>query len=72
MTKQQRAAIKAGGLENHYHSPAAVRANREGLRGDLATSNHFQHLAPTVVWMPDYLVTAWAELYEDEVDFWNT
>jgi hypothetical protein len=58
MTKQQRAANKADGFLNHYHSPAAVRANREGLRGDPATSNYFQHLAPTVVWMPDYLITA--------------
>jgi hypothetical protein len=71
VTKNERAAIKADGFVNYYHSPVTVRANREGLRGDLATRNYFGHLAPTVVWMPDYLVTAWAELYEDEVDFWN-
>jgi hypothetical protein len=69
MTKQQRAAIKADGFVNYYHSPAAVRANREGLRGDIADSDYFGELAATVVWVQDYLVTAWAELYEDEVDF---
>jgi hypothetical protein len=72
LTKQQRAAIKADGFVNYYHSPAAVRANREGLRSDFADySDYWQDLAPTAAWMPDYLVTAWAELYEDEVDYWN-
>jgi hypothetical protein len=71
VTKQQRAAIKADGFVNHYHSPAAVRANRERLRGDLEDSYYFADLAPTVDWVPDHLVTAWAELYDDEVDFWD-
>ena len=71
-TKQQRAAAKADGFVNHYHNPAVVRANREGLRSDFADySDHWSRLAPTVVWVPDHLVTAWAELYEDEVDYWN-
>jgi hypothetical protein len=70
MTKAQRAAIKADGFVNHYHTGSA-RTIREGLRGDLANNNYFAHLAPTVVWVPDYLVIAWAELYEDEVDFWD-
>jgi hypothetical protein len=33
VTKNERAAIKADGFVNYYHSPAAVRPNREGLRG---------------------------------------
>jgi hypothetical protein len=69
MTKQQRAALKADGFD--YYAPN-MRAIREGLRSDFADhSEHWQHLAPTVVWTPDYLVLAWAELYEDEVDYWN-
>jgi hypothetical protein len=36
LTKNERTAIKADGFVNHYHSPAKIRANREGLRGDIA------------------------------------
>jgi hypothetical protein len=70
MTKNQRAAVKADGFVNYYHTPANIRANREGLRGDIAESDYFGDLAPTVVWVPDCLVAAWAELYGDEVDLW--
>jgi hypothetical protein len=69
LTKQQRAALKADGFD--YYAPS-IRHIREGLRSDFAEySEHWQHLALTVVWAPDYLVLAWAELYEDEVDYWN-
>jgi hypothetical protein len=67
MTKNERAAIKADGFVNHYHNPSVRRANREGLRYDIANSNYFAHLAPTVVWVPDHLVTAWAELHWEDV-----
>jgi hypothetical protein len=61
MTKNERAALKADGFVNYYHAPANIRASREGLRGDIAGSDYFGDLAPTVVWVPDYLVVALGE-----------
>jgi hypothetical protein len=70
MTKQQRAAIMADGFVNHYHNLNKVAGNREGLRGDIADSDYFGGLAPTVAFVPDCLVIAWAEIWDDEVDWW--
>ena len=67
ITKQQRAALN--GFK--YNPPSAhnIRAWREDMRFDIAESSYFGDLAPTVVWVPDYLIIAWAEMdfTEDEV-----
>jgi hypothetical protein len=70
MAKNERAAIKADGFEYSPWSIRSIRNCREGLRYDIADRSYFADLAPTVIWVPDYLVAAWAELYDDEVDLW--
>jgi hypothetical protein len=72
ITKQQRAALNADGFEYTPWSARNIRNCREGLRSDFANhSDYWSHLASTVVWVPDYLVIAWAEMGLDEDDFWN-
>ena len=57
-TKQQRAAARADGFEYFPFTPAVIRNCREGLRGDIESSDYFGKLAPSVVFVPDCLVRA--------------
>jgi hypothetical protein len=52
-----------------YRYDRNVRANRRTLRATLEDgSRYWSHLAPTVAFVPDFLVVAWAELCNGDDD----
>jgi hypothetical protein len=39
-----------------------IRTNRQSMRVDIAASWYWCDIAPTVVFVPDFMVVAWSEL----------
>jgi hypothetical protein len=40
----------------------SIHVNRRALRADIESSGYWSSIAPTVAFIPDFLVVAWAEL----------